>query len=106
MCLQVLNVPSSSLWSSSSPHPQPRGVFTITHRQFGGKSGIQGAYHTDEDIKKFIRECIALAFVPTRFVRIVWQGLKAGNPAIPHMDDRTWRKLIHTKMMEVTLFIY
>ena len=25
--------------------------------------------------------------MPIRFVRIAWPGLKAGNPAIPHMDE-------------------
>ena len=86
MCLRTLNEPLSSLWSSSFPHPQPTGV--STHRQFSGSSRILvGAHQNDEDVKKFIRKCIALAFVPIRFVRIAWQGLKAGHPAIPRMDE-------------------
>ena len=90
--LQTLNESLSILWSSSFPHPQPRGVSTIMQRQFGGRSRIlvcrgQGANQNNEGIKKFIRKCIALAFVPIRFVRIAWQGLKAGQPAIPRMDE-------------------
>ena len=54
---------------------------------------MQGAYQNDEDIKKFIQKYITLAFVPIRFVRITWQGLKADHPSmdefILYMED-TW----------------
>ena len=46
-------------------------------------TGCWSWWHLD-NVKKFIRKCIALVFVP---IRIAWQGLKAGHQAIPHMDE-------------------
>ena len=44
---------------------------------------MQGADQVDEEIWKFFTRCIDLAFATTMFVRLTWEGLKAGKPVIP-----------------------
>ena len=47
----------------------------------------QAAYKDDEDVMKFIRKSIAIAFVPTPFVQLAWRGLKAQQLNIPSMHN-------------------
>ena len=42
--------------------------------------GLQVAYRSDEEAKQFLHTIAALAFVPTRFVGLGWQGIKASAP--------------------------
>ena len=46
------------------------------------------AYRSDEEAKQFLRTTAALAFVPIRFVRLAWQGIKASAPThLPRIEE-------------------
>ena len=50
--------------------------------------GLQVAYRSDEEAKQFLRTTAALAFVPIRFVRLAWQGIKASAPThLPRIEE-------------------
>ena len=50
--------------------------------------GLQVAYRSDEEAKQFLRKTAALAFVPTKFVRLAWQGIKASAPShLPRIEE-------------------
>ena len=49
--------------------------------------GLQVAYREDQAVSSFVRQTVALAFVPLRFVRLAWQGIKMTSPNIPNIDD-------------------
>ena len=50
--------------------------------------GLQVAYRSDEETKQFLRTTAALAFVPIRFVRLAWQGIKASTPThLPRIEE-------------------
>ena len=49
--------------------------------------GLQCAYRQNPDVSKFVRKTVALAFVPQRFVRIAWHGIKIQVPNVEKMDE-------------------
>ena len=49
--------------------------------------GLQPAYRQNQDVSKFVRQTVALAFVPRRFIRLAWQAIKVTAPAIDKMDE-------------------
>ena len=50
--------------------------------------GLQQTYRSDEEACRFLRRTAALAFVPVRFVRLAWQGIKASKPThLPRIDE-------------------
>ena len=50
--------------------------------------GLRVAYRSDEEAKQFLRTTAALAFVPIRFVRLAWQGIKASAPThLPRIEE-------------------
>ena len=49
--------------------------------------GLQPAYRQNQDVNKFVRQTVALAFVPRRFIRLAWQAIKVTAPAIDKMDE-------------------
>ena len=49
--------------------------------------GLQPAYRQNQDVSKFVRQTVALAFVPRRFVHLAWQAIKVTAPAIDKMDE-------------------
>ena len=50
--------------------------------------GLQIQYQNNTDgLKSFVRKIAALSFVPVRFVRLAWQGIKAIIPQVPRIED-------------------
>ena len=50
--------------------------------------GLQMEYRNDDEAKQFLRTTAALAFVPTRFMRLAWQGIKFSTPAhLPRIEE-------------------
>ena len=50
------------------------------------KLGLQAAYREDATFSRFVRQTVALAFVPLRFVRLAWQPIKMSAPNLPRVD--------------------
>ena len=48
---------------------------------------LQPAYRQNQDVSEFVRQTVALAFVPRRFIRLAWQAIKVTAPAIDKMDE-------------------
>ena len=51
------------------------------------KLGLQIAYREDVSFFRFVRQTIALAFVPVRNVRLVWREVKATAPNLQRVDE-------------------
>lgn len=50
--------------------------------------GLQMEYRNDDEAKWFFHTTAALAFVPTRFARLAWQGIKSSTPAhLPRIEE-------------------
>ena len=45
--------------------------------------GLQPAYRQNQDVSKFVRQTVALAFVPHRFIRLAWQAIKLRSQLQP-----------------------
>ncbi len=58
--------------------------------------GLQVEYKENTELRSFAQKTAALAFVPLRFVRLGWTGVKATAPAVPGVDgfidyfESTW----------------
>ena len=51
------------------------------------KLGQQVAYREDATFSRFVRQTVALAFVPLQFVRLAWQPIKMSVPNLPRVDE-------------------
>ncbi len=70
--------------------------------------GLQQVYRSDEEACRFLIRTAALAFVPVRFVRLAWQGVKASKPThLPRIDEfvdyfqSTWITLRRTAALAI-----
>ncbi len=58
--------------------------------------GLQVEYQSNRELRSFVRRTAAVAFVPLRYVRLGWFGVKAVLPNVPRIDEfvdyfqRTW----------------
>ena len=50
--------------------------------------GLQQEHQTQgSEVKKFFRRVITLPFVPVRYVRMAWSGLKAEKPSVTRIEE-------------------
>ena len=47
---------------------------------------LQVEYQQNNELRNFVRKVAALAFLPLRYVRLGWTGVKATVPALPRID--------------------
>ena len=74
----------------SFPSSQVNGCFfhfTQAVNRKISKLGLQIAYRADASFCCFIRQTIALAFVPVRNVRLAWLEVKATAPNLHRVDE-------------------
>ena len=54
--------------------------------------GLQPAYRLNEDVSKFVRQTVALPFVPHRFIHLAWHAIKV-TASTPATDIKRWMNL-------------
>ena len=60
--------------------------FQALHRKIQ-QLGLQVEYQQNNELRNFVRKVAALAFLPLRYVRLGWTGVKATVPALPRIDE-------------------
>ena len=48
---------------------------------------LQPAYRQNQDVSKFVRQTVALAFVPRKFICLAWDAIKVTAPAVDKMNE-------------------